>query len=80
MIREQLSVPANVALDLVAERMAEIEQDLGGCDPEDRSKRLSYMAADIQAEHQRNGGEDTPDSIVRASAVALLIAALTALR
>ena len=77
MMYEQLSVPANVALDLVADRMAEIERELRDCDAEDRTKRLSHMAADVQAEHQRNGGEDTPASIVHASAVALLVAALS---
>ena len=76
-IHEQLSVPANVALDLVAERMATIELELAGCDPQERATRLSHMAADIQASHNRDGGEDTPDSIVRSSAVALLVAALT---
>ena len=76
MIRDRLSVPANAALDLVAESMAEIEEDLGDCDAEDRSKRLSHMAVDLQAEHQRNGGEDTPDSLIRGAAIALLVLAL----
>jgi hypothetical protein len=76
MMRERLSVSANAALDLVGESMAEIEKDLGDCDAEDRSKRLSHMAANLQAEHQRNGGEDTPASLIRGAAIALLVLAL----
>ena len=71
---DQLSVPANVALDLVAERMAAMELDLAGLGFEERRDRLSHIAADI---HMRAGGEDTPDFLVESSAVALLIAALT---
>jgi hypothetical protein len=76
MIGEGLSRQAEAALGLVATRMAAIEGDLGVSGPEERAKRLTHLAVDIQAGHARAGGEDTPQSIIEGAAVALLVAAL----
>jgi hypothetical protein len=73
----RLSPAALRAHAKIGEMMLEIETiELDGKCHEDRTKRLSHLAADLNARHRGGSRNDDPDSILRAAALAILIVAL----